>query len=174
MAEWLRRWTWNPLGSTLAGSNPASNALTSSLVWTTPPFSNETIKTVLCRKFHCYSVDLLSPPQLCLSWVSKWSSVWDQTVPVSLLNATSIHCAKHSTIELHPLTDIKMWQHNSGNNTQFSSVTTWSNLQRICSEWTERWHYEWLVINEQSPLTAKHMMYSQFDTNITKNLEWKI
>ena len=23
MAEWLRRWTWNPMGSPLAGSNPA-------------------------------------------------------------------------------------------------------------------------------------------------------
>ena len=23
MAEWLRRWTWNPMGSSRAGSNPA-------------------------------------------------------------------------------------------------------------------------------------------------------
>ena len=31
VAEWLRRWTWNPLGSPRAGSNPADyDKLTSS------------------------------------------------------------------------------------------------------------------------------------------------
>ena len=28
MAEWLRRWTWNPMGSSRAGSNPARSVLT--------------------------------------------------------------------------------------------------------------------------------------------------
>ena len=27
MAEWLRRWTWNPMGSSRAGSNPARSAI---------------------------------------------------------------------------------------------------------------------------------------------------
>lgn len=29
MAEWLRRWTWNPMGISLAGSNPARSELLS-------------------------------------------------------------------------------------------------------------------------------------------------
>ena len=27
VAEWLRRWTWNPMGSPRVGSNPAGSAL---------------------------------------------------------------------------------------------------------------------------------------------------
>ena len=27
LAEWLRRWTWNPMGSPRVGSNPAGSAL---------------------------------------------------------------------------------------------------------------------------------------------------
>ena len=32
MAEWLRRWTWNPMGSSRAGSNPARSDITFMIV----------------------------------------------------------------------------------------------------------------------------------------------
>ena len=31
MAEWLRRWTWNPMGSARVGSNPAADVSKGSL-----------------------------------------------------------------------------------------------------------------------------------------------
>ena len=35
MAEWLRRWTWNPMGNARAGSNPATveDSMTERLRW---------------------------------------------------------------------------------------------------------------------------------------------
>ena len=45
MAEWLRRWTWNPMGSPRAGSNPARSGyiflelfyVTRNIAWTLLP-----------------------------------------------------------------------------------------------------------------------------------------
>ena len=44
MAEWLRRWTWNPMGSPRVGSNPADSV----------PFFNSLIRENVWNRFWCY------------------------------------------------------------------------------------------------------------------------
>ena len=54
VAEWLRRWTRNPLGSPRAGSNPAdyeSHSFGNIIFFLVPPFNLEIVFTIAAPAF---------------------------------------------------------------------------------------------------------------------------